>query len=134
MDKVNIIIFFPSLNILFFIHLNLVSFNLVLRQTVSDVKLCTKFGLFLSCSYDKLIKIWSMDGQYNLVSTLMGHQHSITMMALNSSESLLSSVSTEGVVNIWPFHFESSDHLLNTSRYNYQSQPIQLIRKTTRKE
>lgn len=54
-----------------------------------------------SCSYDLFIKIWSVDNDYTNITTLTGHEHSISSVRFLPGDNRLISSSRDATIRIW---------------------------------
>ena len=94
-----------------------------MRQTVTDIQTFPSFGVFLSASYDALVKVWNVETGEALASW-RGHKGHIHMLALHESNLLVASASDDGSILCWPIDFT----------FDYRSKPAALLQKPPHRE
>lgn len=59
------------------------------------------FLITATASYDLFIKIWSVDDDYTNVTTLTGHEHSVSSVRFLPGDNHLLSSSRDHTVRVW---------------------------------
>eukprot|EP01084_Bolivina_argentea_P194937 334543_1 len=82
----------------------------------------TAVNIFVSASYDKIIKVWEYDNElgYKLKFELIGHKHCITSIAISPDGSLCATGDKYGELNLWDIEQGKLLSTLSTSNAGLQ--------------